>query len=102
MPVLVWISTHHLHRLNSNSLYNATQVATDEEGRSRGFGFVHFDSESAAQGCINDANGRIINGKEVRRRARNLSFLCSGCRLVGAAHEQLVESFLLGCISAGT
>lgn len=64
------------------ALHNATQVATDEEGRSRGFGFVHFDSESAAQGCINDANGRIINGKEVRQGARNLSFLCSGCRLV--------------------
>ena len=41
------------------------QVVTDEEGRSRGFGFVHFDSEASATGCINDVNGKIIGGQEV-------------------------------------
>jgi RNA recognition motif-containing protein len=43
-----------------------SQVVTDEEGRSRGFGFVHFDSEASAQGCIQDVNGKIIGGQEVR------------------------------------
>ena len=39
---------------------------TDENGNSRGFGFVHFDSEASAQGCIQDVNGKIIGGQEVR------------------------------------
>lgn len=40
-------------------------MVTDENGGSRGFGFVHFDSEASAQGCIQDVNGKIIGGQEV-------------------------------------
>jgi len=45
-------------------------VVTDEHGTSRGFGFVHFDSEASAQGCIQDVNGKIIGGQEVGRPVR--------------------------------
>jgi polyadenylate-binding protein len=41
------------------------KVQTDDEGRSKGFGFVHFDLEESAQGCIRDVNGKLINGKQV-------------------------------------
>ena len=42
------------------------KVITDREtGRSRGFGFVTFDEEAAAQSAINEMNGRELDGRSL-------------------------------------
>ncbi|XP_034476577.1 polyadenylate-binding protein [Drosophila innubila] len=40
-------------------------VAKDEEGNSRGYGFVHFDSEEAARAAIEKVNGMLCNNQKV-------------------------------------
>lgn len=39
------------------------KVALDEHGLSRGFGFVHYDSQEAAEIAITKVNGMLLNGK---------------------------------------
>eukprot|EP01086_Lenisia_limosa_P017634 TRINITY_DN8_c0_g1_i1.p1 TRINITY_DN8_c0_g1~~TRINITY_DN8_c0_g1_i1.p1 ORF type:complete len:548 (+),score=239.70 TRINITY_DN8_c0_g1_i1:40-1644(+) len=41
------------------------KVAMDEEGNSRGFGFVHFDADKDAKSAIEQLNGVLINDCEV-------------------------------------
>ncbi|KAJ6754757.1 POLYADENYLATE-BINDING PROTEIN [Salix purpurea] len=40
------------------------KVATDSSGQSKGYGFVQFDSEEAAQKAIEKLNGMLLNDKQ--------------------------------------
>jgi polyadenylate-binding protein len=40
------------------------KVATDDHGNSKGFGFVHYDSQEAAELAIVKVNGKLLNGKK--------------------------------------
>jgi polyadenylate-binding protein len=41
------------------------KVQMDEKGGSKGFGFVHFESQEAAEAAIKQLNGMIVGSKEV-------------------------------------
>ncbi|KAG6851023.1 Protein phosphatase PP2A regulatory subunit B [Arthromyces matolae] len=41
------------------------KVATDEQGRSKGYGFVHYETSEAADQAIKAVNGMLLNDKKV-------------------------------------
>ncbi|KAG6833827.1 hypothetical protein H0H87_011761 [Tephrocybe sp. NHM501043] len=41
------------------------KVATDEQGRSKGYGFVHYETGEAADHAIKAVNGMLLNDKKV-------------------------------------
>ncbi|XXG54646.1 hypothetical protein AAC387_Pa03g2468 [Persea americana] len=41
------------------------KIATDASGQSKGYGFVQFDLEEAAQNAIDKLNGMLLNDKQV-------------------------------------
>jgi polyadenylate-binding protein len=60
--------------IDNNSLYDtfsafgnifSCQIMTDENGQSRGWGFVHFETEEAADNAIKKVNGMLLADKQV-------------------------------------
>lgn len=47
-----------------NDVVVSAQIAMDEHG-SKGYGFVHFETEEAARSSIEKVNGMLLNGKKV-------------------------------------
>uniref|UniRef100_F7E640 Polyadenylate-binding protein n=1 Tax=Monodelphis domestica TaxID=13616 RepID=F7E640_MONDO len=43
----------------------SVKVMTDDCGRSKGFGFVSFQSHEDAQAAVDDMNGKQLNGKQI-------------------------------------
>ena len=41
------------------------KIAQGEDGNSKGYGFVHFDTEEAAEDAIAKVNGMLLNDKKV-------------------------------------
>ena len=41
------------------------KVATDDQGRSKGYGFVHYETAEAAEHAIKAVNGMLLNDKKV-------------------------------------
>ena len=41
------------------------KVATDDQGGSRGYGFVHYETQDAATLAVTKVNGMLLNGKKV-------------------------------------
>lgn len=41
------------------------KIVTDEHSSSKGYGFVHFETEEAARSAIEKVNGMLLNGKKV-------------------------------------
>ncbi|KAK1265005.1 Polyadenylate-binding protein 5 [Acorus gramineus] len=56
------------------------KVATDSNGRSKGYGFIQYDQEEEAQRAIDHLNGMLLNDKQVyvglfvRRQERSVKF----------------------------
>ncbi|OIW12575.1 hypothetical protein TanjilG_04739 [Lupinus angustifolius] len=50
---------------NAFGMVLSCKVAVDSSGQSKGYGFVQFDSEDAAQNAIKELNGMLMNGKQV-------------------------------------
>ncbi|CAM0140937.1 Protein phosphatase PP2A regulatory subunit B [Umbelopsis sp. WA50703] len=41
------------------------KIALDEEGQSKGYGFVHYETSEAAESAIKNVNGMLLNDKKV-------------------------------------
>ena len=41
------------------------EIAQDEEGNSKGYGFVHFDTEEKAENAVRKVKGMFLNDKKV-------------------------------------
>lgn len=41
------------------------KVATDDDGKSRGHGFVQFDKQESAESAIEALNGATVEGKQM-------------------------------------
>lgn len=41
------------------------KIALDESGQSKGYGFVHYETEEAAEMAIQKVNGMLLNDRKV-------------------------------------
>ncbi|CAN8268649.1 unnamed protein product [Cochlearia groenlandica] len=70
---------------NFGNVTEATVIADRETGRSRGFGFVSFDSDDSANSAVAEMDGKELNGRNIRVNIANerpsaprSSSFCSG------------------------
>ena len=72
-------SRHHRTQLqalhDTFSLFGnilSCKVATDENGESKGYGYVHYETGVSAYMAVAKVNGMLIAGKQVQSRSRSL------------------------------
>jgi polyadenylate-binding protein len=70
------------------------KVATDDMGRSKGYGFVHYETNEAAESAIKAVNGMLLNDKKVYV-GHHVSKKVDCCHLFFQIHV-LSASFFLG------
>ena len=67
-----------MHRTQPQALYDtfslfgnilSCKVATDENGESKGYGYVHYETGVSANMAIAKINGMLIAGKQVQSRS---------------------------------
>jgi polyadenylate-binding protein len=61
------------------------KVATDEQGRSKGYDFVHYETAEAADTAIKAVNGMLLNDKKVyvgHHISRKVCVKCQKCGLM--------------------
>lgn len=95
-------------RIDTKSMYDtfslfgtilSCKIATDEEGQSRGYGFIHFETEDSAQQAIERVNGMLLDGKKVfvgkfqSRGARMRELGDSGRRFTNVFVKNFGEEF---------
>ncbi|CAA7042482.1 unnamed protein product [Microthlaspi erraticum] len=51
---------------NFGEVTEASVISDRETGRSRGFGFVSFNSEDSATNAISEMDGKELNGRNIR------------------------------------
>lgn len=62
-PTIGYNQLHDTFSVFGNIL--SCKVATDENGKSKGFGFVHFENVESAEKAINKLNGKMLGSKIV-------------------------------------
>ena len=72
-------SRHHRTQLqalhDTFSLFGnilSCKVATDENGESKGYGYVHYETGVSANMAVAKVNGMLIAGKQVQSWSRSL------------------------------
>ncbi|XP_074606582.1 polyadenylate-binding protein 1-like isoform X2 [Acropora palmata] len=70
------------------------EIALTEDGTSKGFGFVDFDSKEAAEDAIAKGNGMLLNGKKVRwRMFRNAPTNTGNFDKISTLNPKVVEKW---------
>ena len=64
------------------------KVAQDPSGDSKGYGFVHFETEEAAVQAIDKVNGMLLNNKKVKIFEMIAPY-------IWLTKEELLEEFLV-------
>ncbi|KAG1698852.1 Polyadenylate-binding protein 1 [Nymphon striatum] len=52
-------------KVSNNSTAKCVNIVQDENSNSKGYGYINFESEEAANNAIENVNGTLINGKKV-------------------------------------
>lgn len=66
------------------------KIMTDEQGQSKGFGFVHFETQEAADTAINKVNGMLLADKKVFVGP----FIARGLRGDPSGHRKFTNVFV--------
>ena len=94
-------SSRH-HRTQPQAFYDtfslfgnilSCKVATDENGKSKGYGYVHYETGVSANMAIAKVDGMLIAGKQVQSRSRSLRR-----KLTQASMKRLRNIYVFGKI----
>ncbi len=61
----MWLCTSLLGGARWHAVFVRLQVVLDENFHSKGYGFVHFETQESADMAIQKVNGMLLNDKKV-------------------------------------